>query len=274
MSLKHSAQQTLAILESGAYLAPSGTAVSIGPEQRAAAQGTVLYTPEQVAGLLARSGHGAAAQVVVTDETTQAAARRLVVDEGRDIVLLNFASARNVGGGFLNGARAQEEDLCRCSGLYPCLRTQMTYYTANRAQRSLLYTDHMIYSPSVPFFQIRSRGAYLERPFTASVITAPAPNAGPMLRRNPGAGPIIAETFRRRWGNVLAVARDRGHRTVLLGAWGCGAFGNSPEVASDALRYWLSVGHFDGDFDLLVLAIPSTSKHSRRNLLAFQIQLG
>src|SRR5262249_60941792 len=104
------------------------------------------------------------------------AARRLYEDEGeQNAVALNFASARNPGGGFLGGAKAQEEDLARRSALYACLLTQRPYYDANRAERSLLYTDHIIYSPSVPFFRDRALDL-VESPFCASIITAPAPN--------------------------------------------------------------------------------------------------
>jgi uncharacterized protein (TIGR02452 family) len=92
---------------------------------------------------------------------------RLVQEEGvDDPVVLNFASARNVGGGFLNGARAQEEDLARSCGLFRCLETQPEYYEVNRRTASLLYTDHIIYSPRVPWFRsgILSIGSSL--PFT------------------------------------------------------------------------------------------------------------
>lgn len=271
MSLKDAARQTLALIEQGTYTAPSGAPVSIAEAQRAAVEGTLLYTPERLRELLQVASAGSAPRIEVTDETTQRAARRLVQGEGAaDLALLNYASARNVGGGFLGGARAQEEDLCRCSGLYPCLLTRPRYYEVNRAQRSLLYTDHLIYSPGVPFFRVQGRGPLLERPFNAAVITAPAPNAGPLLRQDPDAGPSIERAFRRRWGNVLAAARDRSHRTVLLGAWGCGAFGNDPAVSAGALAYWLQRGHFDGAFDRLVLAIPGTGKRSRRNLEVFR----
>ena len=108
----------------------------------------------------------------------------------------------------------------------------------HRAGASLHYSDHLIFSPRVPFFRLRGRADLLERPFLASVITAPAPNSGPLLRRDPGAGPAIAQTFRRRWGNALAVAEATGHRTLVLGAWGCGAFGGDPAVSADAVAGW------------------------------------
>jgi uncharacterized protein (TIGR02452 family) len=138
--------------------------------------------------------------IEVTDETTQAAARRLVVVESvLDLVLLNFASARNPGGGFLSGAKAQEEDLARCSGLYPCLLTQPGYYEENRANESALYTDNIIYSPNVPWFRTRSRDVP-DTVFLASVITAPVPNAGVALQRDPTCGPDIEIALRRRAG--------------------------------------------------------------------------
>ena len=78
--------------------------------------------------------------------------------------MLNFASARNPGGGFLRGAKAQEEDLCRCSGLYETLLECPTYYSVNRHQKSMMYTDHIIYSPKVVFFRTGGRKPMLEKP--------------------------------------------------------------------------------------------------------------
>ncbi|HEY1013651.1 MAG TPA: TIGR02452 family protein, partial [Herpetosiphonaceae bacterium] len=230
MSLKGVAKATLQILEDGRYEGPSGAVIEFAAEQRAAVAGTALYTPEQAMALMEADGTaGPPPLIEVTAESTQAAAYRLVTAEGcADPVLLNFASARNPGGGFLTGAKAQEEDLSRSSGLYPCLLTQPAYYDANRGQRSLLYTDHLIYSPRVPWFRVSNR-ELCEPLFLASVITAPAPNAGEARRRGVG-GAEIEATLRRRSGLVLAVARERGHRTLVLGAWGCGVFRNRPEL--------------------------------------------
>jgi len=270
MSLAAVARRTLDLLDAGEYVAPSGATVSIAEAQAAAVAGTRLYTPEQLAALRARAPEPSRAPpaIAVTDETTQVAARRLVVDEARaDTVVLNYASARNHGGGFLGGARAQEEDLCRCSGLYPTLLVEAVqpYYTTNRAQRSLLYTDHLIHGPRVPWFRVRGRGELLEAPFEASVITAPAPNAGPMKGRDPEGLAAVPETFARRWRNVLAVAEDRGHRALVLGAWGCGAFQNDPRVAAQTLRDALADPRFGAAFDQVVLAIPRKGKQSTRN---------
>ena len=184
------------------------------------------------------------------------------------MVLLNFASARNPGGGFINGAKAQEEDLCRCSGLYPCLLAQRGYYEANRGYESAIYTDHLIYSPSVPWFRTRSRDQP-DTVFLASVITAPAPNAGVVLTGEPGALPEVEVALRRRAGFVLAVAADNGHRTALLGAWGCGVFRNIPALVADAFGRWLESAKFAGAFDRIVFAIYDRSEQ-QTTLSAFR----
>ena len=250
---------------------PSGKTIEFFSAQRAAVNGTVLYTPEQGFNLLqSQSPYSVRKPAIeVTPETTQIAARRLVQEDGcNDLVLLNYASARNPGGGFLNGAKAQEEDLARCSGLYPCLLAQPKYYEHNRAHSSPLYSDHIIYSPQVPWFRTTSRNL-LEEIFPASVITAPAPNAGQALRRDADQWPEIETTLRRRAGIVLAIAREKGHRTLLLGAWGCGVFQNQPKMVADAFGDWLARPEFLGCFDRVVFAVYDPSRH-KNTLQAFQ----
>ncbi len=256
------AKETLALLDAGVFEGPDGRFIELRSAQAAALAGTRLYTPDQAGSLLAARPvtAGAGPRIEVTAETTQTAARRLVQDEGSsDLLLLNFASARNPGGGFLNGAKAQEEDLCRCSGLFPTLLTQRAYYVANRACASALYTDHLIHSPRVPWFRVDGR----ERPsclFLASVVTAPAPNAGVVRDREPDRASEIRPTLRRRAGYVLSVAADRGHRTLLLGAWGCGVFRNDPGEVADAFGSWLVAPQFRSAFDRVVFAIYDSSK--------------
>lgn len=261
MSLKEKAQETLRWLEDGGFRAEDGTWVDFADAQRAAVEGSFVLTPEAGAELL-----GAAVGVkaepprtTVTSERTQEAVRRLVDAGQDDLVVLNFASARNPGGGFIRGAKAQEEDLARCSGLYPCLLPQQRYYTVNRAHASLIYTDHLIYSPQVPWFRTRGR-AWPDRVCLASVITAPAPNAGEVLRRDAAAGPAIEAALRHRAGLVLALARSRGHRNLLLGGWGCGVFRNDPAMVADAFGTWLESDTFSGAFDEVTFAVFDHTK--------------
>ncbi|MDB6078795.1 MAG: hypothetical protein JWO82_2542 [Akkermansiaceae bacterium] len=251
------------IIDRGRYANDAGEDVDFLADQALAVANTLLYTPDDADRLLLPAENRSASSDLrfeVTAETTQAAARRLVQEEGcHDPVLLNYASARNPGGGFTNGAKAQEEDLCRCSGLYPCLLTQSQYYQANRAQDSLFYTDHLIYSPRVPWFRTKSR-ELLDQVFLASVITAPAPNAGQIFLHEQGGWADIETSLRHRAALVLAIAREHNHRTLLLGAWGCGVFRNQPETVARVFHDLLQHDQFAGCFDRVVFAVYDRSK--------------
>jgi uncharacterized protein (TIGR02452 family) len=191
----------------------------------------------------------------------------LVEVEGNARVLaLNFASAKNPGGGFLGGAKAQEEDLARCSALYTCQLTQPDYYAAHRQSPSMLYSDHMIYSPDVPFFRDET-GALLEEPFLLSVITSPAPNAGEVLRRGGSEPELIVPTLVTRARLLLALAAFRQHRCLVLGAWGCGVFRNDPNDVAEAFAQ-IHDPAFAGAFDRVVFAVYDRSD-AQLNRLAF-----
>lgn len=217
MSLKGIAQQTLDVVER-------------------AVQGTVLYRPGDYRRLASSESSGGRPRIEVTSEKTGEASRRLVEEGVPHVAALNFASAKNPGGGFLGGAKAQEEDLARCSALYPCLITQREYYDVNRAEHSPLYTDHLIYSPDVPFFRDEALD-FLEQPFHVSILTAPAPNAGAAQRNAPHLMAHLPGVFRARALKVLQVAAHQGHRTLVLGAWGCGAFRNNPNLREFQERF-------------------------------------
>ena len=264
------ARQILEILDSGQYNTADGTKVAIAEAQAAAEKGTVLYTPERLRKLVERAvvDQSTEPAVEVIDATTQQAGQTLST-EG-DVVLLNFASARNPGGGFFGGAQAQEEELCRSSGLYRTLLTQADYYQTHRKNRSLLYSDRIIYSPRVPFFRLSTQSKWLDSPFYCSVITAPAPNAGAIQRNAPKVIAEIQPTFARRWKNILAVGEDTGHRVLLLGAWGCGAFRNDPVMVAETARIAIFSPRFAGCFDRIVFAIPGFNKHSQVNLSKFK----
>jgi len=273
MSLAGVGKQTVEIIERQSYVAPSGRTVDLSGLIDRAVEDTVLYRPEALEALTSSLGPRTAppARVEVTGETTAMAARRLFEREGEPrVVALNFASAKNPGGGFLGGAKAQEEDLARCSALYACLIAQPAYYAANRASGSMLYTDHVIHSPGVPFFRDEDLDL-LESPFVASIITAPAPNAGEAGRRGEGGG--VRAALHARAGKVLAVAAEHGHRVLVLGAWGCGVFRNDPREVAAAFAHWLEHESFRGAFDRVIFAVYDRGKDAP-NLRAFQERFG
>ncbi|MQY08082.1 hypothetical protein ACRB68_61880 [Actinomadura sp. RB68] len=258
------ARETVDILDHGAYRAPSGRTVEIAGRLAAAVRGTVLHRPAELDALLAAlppAPPGAATRVEVTGETTLQAARRLGAD-GTVPLALNFASAKNPGGGFLNGALSQEEDLARSSGLYPTLLAAREYYDFHRAQGDLLYSDHMVYSPAVPVLRADD-GALLEEPYDVAFLTSAAPNRGAI--RDPRVAARIPAALRLRARKVLAAALAHGHGRLVLGAWGCGVFRNDPaEVAgvfADALR---PGGEFAGRFEQVTFAVWDSAQGAPR----------
>jgi uncharacterized protein (TIGR02452 family) len=247
------AQETVAICEAGFYLAPSGKRIEIGALTRSAIEGTILYSPESHPRSDTNQG-SVVTSFEVVNETSFSALQRLD-GKGGHIGCLNFASAKNPGGGFLTGAQAQEEALARSSALYPCLLKAPQYYERNRANRSTIYLDLLIYSPLVPFFR-DDAGVLLERPVLASVITAPAPNAGAVMQNEPRNAQAVEPALRRRAELVLQVARAHGIESLVLGAWGCGVFRNDPKMVATVFADLLKPqGTFAGAFAKIVFAV-------------------
>jgi uncharacterized protein (TIGR02452 family) len=271
MSLVAIAKETVAIAERGWYELPSGARVEVGQAVKRAVRDTRLHYPEDFA-RLDLPPKTERTTFEVTGETTAEAARRLVEGEGVSYVAaLNFASAKNPGGGFLGGAKAQEEDLARCSALYACLIEHRAYYDTNRATPSMLYTDHLIYSPDVPFFR-DERLELLPAPFLVSILTSPAPNAGEARKRGESARAIRA-TLARRAEQVLRVAAHHGHRVLVLGAWGCGVFQNDPREVAAVFAELLASPALERAFARVVFAVYDRSK-AQENRRAFAERFG
>lgn len=173
--------------------------------------------------------------------------------------VLNFASAKNPGGGFIGGASAQEESLARSSSLYATLIKDETMYRFNRGNDSYLYSDYMIYSPEVVFW-MDDAGTYLDEPVTVDVITSPAPNKGAMIQnRRPEQLAELEAVFRKRIDKMLALALHEGVGRLILGAWGCGVFRNDTE---DVARYFREIfdAKYKDQFRKVIFAIAGRSK--------------
>jgi len=250
--------ETVSICEAGSYVAPSGKQIEIARAIQQAMAGTVLYSPE-FPPTLQSGGEKTKTVIEVINQTTFNALARLS-KLGNHIGCLNFASAKNPGGGFLTGAQAQEEALARASALYPCLLKAPAYYERNRTNRSTIYLDLVIYSPSVPFFR-NDDGILLEQPVLASVITAPAPNAGAVCQNEPTNIAAVEPALRRRADLVLQVAKAHRIDRLVLGAWGCGVFRNDPRMVAKIFAQLLEPsGRYGEVFKQVVFAVYDRSE--------------
>jgi uncharacterized protein (TIGR02452 family) len=254
---KAQGQEAVRIIHSGAYTAADGRGVRVADAVAESVQGTVSYPPDSP--LPAFTSPGYDSRFEVHNETTLSAARRLVLD-GLHPVALNFASAKHPGGGFLGGARAQEESLCRSSGLYACIVND-AMYRQHAGTRGGLYTNHVIYSPAVPVFR-DDDGDLLGEPYRCAFVTSPAVNAGTYLKEGGGRQGEVTREMRERVRKVLHVMAGHGHHAAVLGAWGCGVFRNDPEVIADLFRDALAT-HFAGVFKVVVFAILDWSAERR-----------
>ena len=253
------AEATVTIINSGQYSTPSGKRVHIAREIAECNAQTRLFTPDYAAKFSPQSYQTV---LEVQDETTlQGASRLLALGQFTKVGVLNFASAKNAGGGFLGGSQAQEESLARSSALYGSLQQCPEYYHYHRnVDHSLLYSDHVIYSPRCMVFR-NDQGTLLEQAYAVDFITSPAPNKNALARNEAHNLKRIPSTLSRRIEHFLSIAAEQGCDALVLGAWGCGVFGNDPnEVAAAFAEHLQKSGRFAQQFKHVSFSIPFNPK--------------
>ena len=195
----------------------------------------------------------AAPEVTVLDVT----ATQAILDNGRgyaqfcDLAVLDFASFVNPAGNYIKGFMGQEQALCADSFLYNVLKEQRDWYGENR-RRNInceLYRNRALVVPAVRFERNHVH-AY------ADVIVAAAPNAKRARADYGLKDDVLLDALCDRMKFALAIADDLGHEKVVLGAWGCGAFGWDAEVVAEVLREELAIGGHVAK--QVFLAVPST----------------
>ena len=278
------AADTCNIIETGVYQSFDGSMVDISQQISQAIQRSECFASAQdlQARLSINAFPRSSALVTVTAETTIACARRLRQELGEEGILtvLNFASAKNPGGGFLKGACAQEETLVISSALYGCLlKHQHTFYDSNRTTHDGIYTDNIIWSPDVPVFRDDRDWSLCSKPFPVSFITLPAVNAGVVATSNSipkkEVESLVEKNMRKRIQMVLYTAASQGTHALVLGAYGCGCFRNDP---SDVARWFREElvrnnAFYLTKFQQIVFAVYDISA-SHNTMSAFSKELG
>lgn len=248
-------------------------------------RGTVVYPADGEIELnCPKAGPG---RITVSgDRSFQAAMKLRSAYPDSLIAVHNFASATNPGGGVERGSSAQEEALCRCSTLYPCLKTGdlfRKYYGFHRAGKDVRYTDACIYTPGVLIVKSDADFPELlpEKEWNpVDVITCAAPNLRerPYNAMNPGSGAAVKVSDRElldihksRAGKILRAAAANGADCLVLGAFGCGAFCNNPKVVARAYKEVLP--DYAEYFTEIVFAVYCSPRDSR-NYEVFRGMLG
>lgn len=188
---------------------------------------------------------------ITTNRTFEAAIKLRNKYPNKKIAVLNFASATNPGGGVTNGSSAQEESLCRCSTLYPVLNSNYlfrNFYLPNRQEHNPLHSDKIVYSPDIVICK-SDDGNYRrlkENEFVhVDVISAAAPNLRerPSNRYNSDGVNSVSISDKElykihilRGKQILESALRNNVDILVLGAFGCGAFKNDPNIVAQAYK--------------------------------------
>ena len=195
-------------------------------------------------------------KIEVTEEAVQDAALRF---RGRRVTMLNFASGVMPGGGVRYGSMAQEEALCLSTGLLHGLEGLPEFYERNRKEGAPPESyDSMIWSEGVPL--VRDGSFELVEPMSVNVITYPAPNSTKRVYLGSGrfgdedvSPDVRSAIFERRCRHVLAQAERTGTEVLVLGAWGCGVYGNDPSMVAG--WFYKAILEGSGSISTVVFAI-------------------
>ena len=216
------------------------------------------------------------AEIIVSQRRSFEAAKRYSDDR---VCVLNFASSTHVGGGVTTGAGAQEECLCRCSTLYFAIgdnetkkKFHDTHYRYLKSGRiNSLYNDDCIYSPGITVFK-----SDIELPklmpenewYNVDVITCAAPNLNSRYEKIFISDKVLKELHKKRARRILDIAVSEGEDVIILGAFGCGAFRNPPEVVAQAYRE--VIDDYKYDFKTIEFAVYCPPQRGSGNYHAFK----
>jgi len=226
------------------------------------------------------TGHSRAPELTFSaSSTADAALHFALAGGGRKVVALNFANGSTVGGGYKNGATAQEEDLCR---RFPCLYTSLNNAnreglypfgpsTCSSPDRPAKYSD-VLWTPGAILARAGEVDGFSllppERQVAVSLVAAAAPN----LRF---ANPPELNDSNLMYDAIKAIliapkVMQPEVTTIILGAWGCGAFGGNPDDISELFCRALSDERLGRLYKEVHFAILESGRGEDRNAKVFR----
>lgn len=206
-------------------------------------------------------------KIIISSKTTLEAAKEYA---GQRLAILNFANNHSVGGSPFS-AGAQEESICRSSTLFPCLKAhQEDFYNKHindfRAGKLDVYgNDDTIFTPGVTVFKeghSEPQVMYQRDWFSVDVITTAAPELGGVMPDPDRLESLLAQRIKR----ILDIAEAEGEEVLILGAFGCGAFRNPPELVARLFKEALA----NYSFKIVEFAIKGHGNGINQNYLIFK----
>ena len=187
-------------------------------------------------------------KIIVSNKRSFEAAEQY---KGFKTAVLNFANSHSPWWAPFS-SWAQEESLCRCSTLYPCLKTDDNlerYYMYHidkysRWETWLYWNDDIIYLPDITVFktdesipQLRDEWEW----FNVDIITAAAPELFKITKYDTSKYEIM---MRQRIKRILDVAALNNIEALILWAFWCWAFMNPPKIVARLFKEELSNYNF------------------------------
>jgi uncharacterized protein (TIGR02452 family) len=256
---KKTAEETMTIIKEGKYVLKNKE-FEISEMIKKHPLNTKTYLEQELDQLIQNEGStGHQMEISVTSETTLAAAKRLN-NKYDKVAILNFASAKNPGGGFLKGSSAQEESIARSSSLYESINNQKNFYEYHRTTSNTVYSHRMIYSKDIVV--IREDSGKLIEPYNIDVVTSAAVNVG-ALRIKVDVEKIMEERIER----IIALFASKKQEIIVLGAFGCGVFKNEPKMIAKLFHKVLTKDQYKNAFKEVVFAIYERESHKPINMI-------
>lgn len=209
----------------------------------------------------------AATKIKVVNDDCLNVAHKLI-SEGKKPCVLNMANRQMPGGGVRSGSGAQEESICRRSDYY---RSIFTFHEIGTEFGLKVNTEHSypmdrtyggIYTPDVTVFRSDERTGYalLDQPYKVSLVAVAAIN-NPSLEEG-RMNAVLEEATKNKMRTILRLAYNNGHKTLVLGALGCGAFNNPPEQIADLFKQVLNEDEFKNIFEEIIFAILTRNMYT------------
>ncbi len=201
-------------------------------------------------------------------------ARKLIAEDYNPAIL-SLASNVSPGGGYHKGTNAQEESLCQRSTL-SCSLYQFGDNGKNWIRESGFFKKREypldinfggIYSPGVTFFRKNAKENYgfSEHPFSCGIVSvASVANRARNEYVDEDAkyvdenGLLNAEGVKiqkNKIATIFRIALSNGHDSIVLGAFGCGAYHLDSEQIASLFESVLNQEEFKGQFKKVVFAI-------------------
>ena len=262
--LKQVFADTVEIVECGAYETKTGVMVEL-PDDKAMREGSVLY--QQELPMAGATDYDGMTTVKVLEQDCIVAAKGLL-DRGYNPAVLNLASSWSPGGGVVQGSRAQEESIFRRTNLYSSL-----YQFAHGGKPDMFatkpepidlkktphYKEHLdyhfggIYTPGATVFRATNFELF-QKPFQMSFITVAAIKE-PVLTPTGHLTDADKDQTRDKIRTILRIGLKHGHDCLVLGALGCGAYGNPPADVARLFHEVIEEEEFRDKYRMIVFAI-------------------